>query len=146
MTTLWDSALQELKRQFSVDLGVIHLLNPKKNQLYLIAYSKGLSDKFLDGIREIAVGKGISGNVALTKKPIATHNLIEDAPPSAIPIARTIGVRGMVCVPIFDNQGAVAGTLGLGCYKERTFSEQEINDIIEAAKKLAAKLTMEPTL
>lgn len=141
--TSWDQTLETLKQQFSVDICTIHVLIPEENQLHLIAYSKVLPEEFVNRILKLTVGKGIAGTVVATKKPIVTSNLLSDAPPSAKPASKTIGVQGMITVPIFDNQGEILGALGLGSYQERQFSEQEINEITEAGEKLADRLMAE---
>lgn len=140
MNNPWDETLENLRMKYSADLGTLHHLNFKNDRLNLLAYTKILPEQFVESIRDIELGKGLSGSTVVKRKPIVTANLIEDAPPNTRPAARTIGIRGMVSVPIFDKLGRIIGTLGLGCARERLFTEQEINDISIDCELLAEKM------
>jgi 3-oxoacyl-[acyl-carrier protein] reductase len=139
---IWDEVLNEAIQAVSADLGTLHRLNPDDEFLYLLAYTEGVfPEDVLGYIKKIPLGKGISGTTSASQKPISTSNLETNAPASAKPRAKELGVKGMVSVPIFSGDNVV-GSLGIGCFAEREFTAEEIDQLIEIGRQMAIQRTV----
>ncbi|STX27980.1 Signal transduction protein containing GAF and PtsI domains [Legionella beliardensis] len=136
MENSFNTVLATIVSRFSADVGTIHKLDKKDNQLHLVAYTHGIPENIIEGVRKIPLGKGIAGTTAQEKKPTVIGDLVTDRTDYVIPIARTAGIQGMMCVPVFDKE-EVVGTISVGCVKERQFTEPEIDKLIEIGKELA---------
>lgn len=91
----------------------------------LLEAQVGVPDFLLDKVSRIPFGKGIAGVAAETKEPVELCNLQEDLGGVAKEDARKTGVSGSLAVPIFSEDGGVAGTLGIGKIVPHDFSDEE---------------------
>lgn len=123
---------------FNADMGTIHLINEQGNYLILATHN-GLPEQIIAGIKQIPLEKESIAPLTFRKrKPVVIGNLTIDPAKYIVPSERTLGIGGMVSVPIFlDNEPI--GVLGIGCFKERKFSEQEVENLIQKAKQIAKK-------
>ncbi|MBA3661919.1 MAG: GAF domain-containing protein [Gammaproteobacteria bacterium] len=142
MSVNWNEILTEIVNKFSADIGIIHRLNFEDDHLYSVVRVGVFPPEVIQFTQRVPIGKGISGMTVQTKKPLVFNNLLTATSPIIRPGARTVGIRGMVCVPIFLNQ-EVIGTLGLGCAHEREFTTEEIAQISEIANQYAYELCRE---
>ena len=91
-----------------VDAVLIYLLNDKSHELSL-AFSKGVSEEFITGVRCIKVSEGFNGTVAGTGKTM----IVEDATTNPLlsrQVVVTEGIRSQLIVPL-RTSGKVVGTL-----------------------------------
>jgi GAF domain-containing protein len=133
------ATLAAVVRHFGADMGMIHRLDPADRHLELIATSDGVPEAVLAAARRIPLGKGIAGETALTGKPVSMCNLQTDTSGVARPGAKATGAQGTLCVPVF--RGAdVVGTLGIGVRGERTFTDEETEELLAAGRLLADSL------
>lgn len=142
MDNFWDSVLSNIVSKFSADIGTLHQLNQKDNHLYLVSHTKGIPPQVLAEIERIQMGKGIAGAAAESRKPVNICNLQTDKGKVARPGAKATNAEGTICVPVFLDD-KVVGTLGVASLGGHTFTEQEINELIEIGKGLASRLSTE---
>jgi len=123
---------------FRAETGTIHLLGPD-GQLHLRAFEGALPTPVLEAIRVVPVGKGIAGLAVERGQPVNLCNLQTDDSGAARPAARTTGARGAICVPMLVD-GRAVGALGIGTFGERTFTEDEVALLLEAGRRMGARL------
>lgn len=143
--TDWKKVLTDILNQFNADFGMLHYLNPKDNCLHAIAFTENIPAHLVTATNTIPVGKGIAGTTAMTKKPVAIKNLSAETPAFVQAPAKVASLGGMMCVPIFhsgdDNE--VVGTISIGCFIERQFTDDEINKMKKIIHKYSKELEQE---
>ena len=137
-----DDALALIVRHLGADTGTVHLL-AEDGLLHLAAATPGLPEVVLSTIRVIPVGKGMAGLAVERRRPVDACNIQTDQSGDVRPGARATGLAGAVVVPIFRGDDVV-GTLGVANRGERTFSEAETQDLIEAGRPLAKLVPTSP--
>jgi signal transduction protein with GAF and PtsI domain len=130
-------ALGVIIRHFSAESGTIHIIRGD-GLLHLAAAIGDFPAPVMAAIRVIPVGKGMAGLAAERGKPVDSCNIQTDASGDVRPGARITGLGGAIAVPIFEGS-AVIGALGIANRAERTFSELESADLIEAARLLPGR-------
>lgn len=133
-----DGLLQATLERFGAETGTIHVLETD-GLLHLRAVAGSLPAPVLEAIRVIPVGKGIAGLAVERQEPVNLCNLQTDSSGAARPAARSTGVQGSICVPMMID-GKAVGALGIGTYRERTFTEEEIALLLEAGREIGKKL------
>ncbi len=127
------SVVQRLKG----DSGTIHL-GGADGQLHLQVATPGFPEVVMATIRTIPVGKGMAGLCAQRREPVDACNIQTDTSGDVRPGARATALSGAVVVPIFRGT-AVIGTLGVGNRSERVFKQDEIDDLLEVGRTIAAR-------
>ena len=130
--------LQITLDHFQVETGTIHVLEGD-GLLHLRALAGSMPPPVMDAIRVIPVGKGIAGQAVQLQKPINVCNLQTDSGGVAPPGARNTGVLGSMCVPMMVD-GKAVGALGIGTFRERTFTDNEIALLLDAGRMIGRKL------
>jgi L-methionine (R)-S-oxide reductase len=130
-----DGALAAIMTRFRAETGTIHFLGAD-GMLNLAAASEGLPEPVLKLIQVVPVGKGMAGLAAERGKPVTACNIQTDTSGDVRPGAKATGMEGAIVVPIFAGD-RIVGTLGIANRSERTFSEQEQADLIDAGRGLA---------
>ncbi len=133
-----DVALARVVAQFAADSGTIHFLGGD-GLLHLAAVTPGMPDVVLATIRSIPVGKGMAGLAVERRAPVDACNIQTDASGDVRPGARATGLAGAIVVPIFKG-GEVVGALGIANRAERTFTDAEIEQLVEVGRELAVRL------
>ena len=128
-----EKALELTLQTLGADSGTLHLRQGEF--LHLKASSKGLPAPVLDKIREIPIGKGMAGLAAERKEPVTTCNLQQDTSGDVRPGAKATGLAGSICVPCLF-EGEVVGTLGVANQKERDFTPEETDLLLETARRI----------
>ena len=112
----------------------IRILDGSKGSLMTKA-SKGLSKKFTSNT-VMAVGEGVAGIVAATKKPI----IVKDAPNSKILKFQTYmqmeGIQSVLCVPIILGDD-VSGTISVYDRRASAFTEKDKRLLFNFANHVA---------
>jgi GAF domain-containing protein len=132
----WTHALGTIVKHFGADSGTIHLLGAD-GALHLQAASAGIPPVVLEKIQTVPIGKGMAGLAVERKQPVDACNIQTDTSGDVRPGARATGLQGSIVVPILQDDAAV-GALGIANYRERTFSRQEIELLLEAGRRLAS--------
>jgi isopentenyl-diphosphate delta-isomerase len=132
-------ALARIVEDFAADSGTIHYIGGD-GMLHLAAASPGISEPVLARIRTIPVGKGMAGLAVERASPVNACNIQTDTTGDVRPGARATGMAGSIVVPIFDGE-TVVGALGVANRSERTFSEDEIANLLQQGRQIAGART-----
>lgn len=122
---------------FDVETGTLHELGPD-GLLHLKGWAGGIPEPLLDIIRTIPVGKGIAGLAVERKEAVNLCNLQNDTSGDVRPRARETGAQGSICVPLMRGDDAV-GALGVATRRERDFSGEEIELLMQVGRILASR-------
>lgn len=132
-----EDVLRQIISHFQADSGTIHFLKDD-GQLHLAAASEGIPPQVISAIKSIPVGKGMAGLAVERRQPVDACNIQTDQSGDVQPGAKATNVAGAVVVPIFLGE-QVIGVLGIGNRTERSFSEAEVAELIQAGRKLAER-------
>ena len=130
-------ASDRLQEVMESDAILAFLLNESGSNLVLQLYN-GVSDDFVDGVRQIKVGEGFNGKVAETGKPL----LVDDATTNPLlhkQVVAAEGIKSQLIVPL-KSKGTVIGTL---CVARRTpvrFSQEEAGLLSSIGNQIGATL------
>lgn len=131
----WDRLLASILEALDADSGTIHLLR-EDGVLHLTAASAGIPRVVIDAVKEVPVGKGMAGLAVVRKQAINACNIQTDTSGDVRPGARATGLQGSVVVPILRGDAAV-GALGVATRRERTFTVDEEELLLEIGRTLA---------
>ena len=130
--------LRETLANFNSETGTIHVLDPEKQLLHLVAQI-GLPPQMLEIVKTIPVGKGIAGQVIAQNRPVTICNLQTDSSGVAKPGAKQTGVGGALCVPL-RNGDKLVGTLGIGTIRPCEYTPEETRELEETGRRIAILL------
>jgi L-methionine (R)-S-oxide reductase len=133
-----EKMLTDTLATFNSETGTIHILDSEKQLLHLVAQA-GLPPQMLEFVKTIPVGKGIAGQVVAQNKPVTICNLQTDSSGIAKPGAKQTGVSGAVCVPV-RAADKIVGTLGIGTVRQHEYTPEEMHELEEIGRKIAAHL------
>jgi GAF domain-containing protein len=133
-----DRALDEAIHELRADSGTIHMKEHGRRVLHLAA-SHDIPDFVLRAVKVVPWGKGMAGVAAETAAPVTYCNIESDGAQEIHPKARAAGVKGALVVPIMSGSELV-GTIGIGCSRERTFTLEETEWLMEFGRRLAQDL------
>ena len=127
-------ALAAVIRTFAAHTGTLHFLGTD-GMLHLAAFHGAIPAPVMEHIRTIAIGKGMAGVCAELNEPVSWCNLNRDGSGVVQPAARSLGLAGSIVVPIRSG-AALVGTLGIANIGERTFTDEETEQLIECGSSL----------
>jgi signal transduction protein with GAF and PtsI domain len=133
-----DDVVRELSaivESFKADSGTVHLLK-EDGLLHLAASTAGLPSAVLQTIATIPVGKGMAGLAVERGQPVDACNIQTDASGDVRPGAKATGLSGAIVVPLFRGD-EIVGALGIGNRRERVFTAEEAQRLIDAGRRLA---------
>ena len=117
-------ALDEVLIQLNADAGGIYLLEEDGETLTL-HFPHGLSDEFVEKLRKIKIGEGVSGIAAKKRRPIHLDITEYTAQKYESTLVKE-GIKSIASAPIFS-RGRIIGIITIGARKERSFSEDDLN-------------------
>jgi GAF domain-containing protein len=123
---------------FRSETGTIHLLDPKKQVLHLVA-ENGLPPAMVEVVKLIPVGKGIAGQTVARGGPVTICNLQTDSSGVARPGARQTGVGGALCVPLRHAQ-EILGTIGIGTIRPYEYTPEETKTLEDVGRLIGEHL------
>jgi signal transduction protein with GAF and PtsI domain len=129
--------LAQIVRSFKADSGTVHVLQ-RDGFLHLLAATQGLPEPVLATIARVPVGKGMAGLAVQRGCPVDACNIQTDTSGDVRPGAKATGLAGAIVVPLFRGEATV-GALGIGNRGERAFTAVEVEDLIAAGRRLAAR-------
>jgi GAF domain-containing protein len=132
----WSRALTQVLEDFGADSGTIHLLGTD-GVLHLAAASAGIPPVVIETVRDVPVGKGMAGLAVERRQPVNACNIQTDATGDVRPGARATGLQGSIVVPMMNGETAV-GALGIANHRERVFSDEEMERLLDVGRLLAA--------
>jgi signal transduction protein with GAF and PtsI domain len=123
-----EEALDAVIRHFRAEMGTLHWLR-SDGLLHLVASSGGVPEPVRNAIKTVPVGKGMAGLAVERKRPVNMCNLQSDSSGDARPLAKTTAMQGSVVVPVLRD-GRAVGALGIANQAERTFTEEECEQLM----------------
>jgi L-methionine (R)-S-oxide reductase len=132
-----EAVLGLLAARLATESGTIHRLDTRG--LLCLEASVGIPAPVLPVIREIPIGKGMAGLAVERRAPVTACNLQTDTTGDVRPGARATGLQGSIVVPILAG-GEPVGALGVANQRERTFTPQETELLLDVGRRLAAHL------
>ena len=127
-------ALAAVIRTFAAHTGTLHFLGTD-GMLHLAAFHGAIPAPVMEHIRIIPIGKGMAGVCAELNEPVSWCNLNRDGSGVVQPAARSLGLAGSIVVPVRSG-AALVGTLGIANIGERTFTDEETEQLIECGSSL----------
>jgi len=132
-----DRELEAAMDKLGADSGTIHLKDGAAPLLHLAAH-RNLPDQLIEAIEEIPWGKGMAGVAAEKGEPVDYCNLQTTTAPEVHPQARNTGTHGAIVVPMMYGE-EVVGTIGIGCNRERAFTDSEVAWLMELGRRLGGE-------
>jgi GAF domain-containing protein len=129
-----EAALARILAYLGADSGTVHVL--VDGRLELRAHAGGIPGHVLAVIASIPVGKGMAGLAVERRAPVTSCDLERDDSGDVRPLARTIGLRGSIVVPMMAGAEAI-GALGVANRAERVFHPPEVDWLLAAGRSLA---------
>lgn len=122
----------------SADSGTVHLIH-NDGVLHLEAATANIPPFVLEKVQLVPVGKGMAGLAVERNEPVTACNIQTDTSGDVRSGAKATGLQGAIALPIRNAQGQAVGCLGVANFAERTFTEQEIAQLLTAGAELASR-------
>lgn len=119
----FDQLLDELVAGLEIDACWVHLLNPEKEELDLIAH-RGLNRELVKEIVSLRLGQALPGKVVLIKEPLISPNMYPGEERSSTSYAKT-GLCCFIAAPMISRNN-VFGVIGLGSCTPNDFTVHEL--------------------
>ncbi|HNY64476.1 MAG TPA: ATP-binding protein [Deltaproteobacteria bacterium] len=116
------STLAQVLQIMNIEAGWIYLLDEKK-QVLKVAYSYGIPDHVVQAIRELNIGDGIAGRVAVNGEPIIIENASTDQRISSMDFKKQ-GIKSFASIPLYSRTRLI-GVMNIGSFGERTISPDD---------------------
>jgi signal transduction protein with GAF and PtsI domain len=127
--------LQQIIDRFGADSGTVHLLGDD-GHLHLKA-SIGIPEAVAKIVEVVPIGKGMAGLAAERRQPVNICNIQTDMSGDVRPGAKATGLEGAIALPIFRG-GELAGVLGIANRAARTFTEDEVEKLLDEGRRLVS--------
>jgi GAF domain-containing protein len=140
LETLLTGAVEQVIQVVGADAGGIRLLDPVSRCLTL-SFSQGISAKYVAAVRDLRLGEGIVGHVALTGKPALVADMQEDRrlQPRVLAALRKEGLRSFAVVPLRSRQETV-GTVGVVSYTPGAFGAEDLELLTAIGRQLGVAI------
>jgi len=117
-------ASEKIQEMLQADAILAFLIDEDYQNLTLQIH-RGVSDKFVAGVRKIKIGEGYNGTVAKTGEPLLIDDINSyDSPRKEVVMAE--GIRSQCIVPL-KSKGHIIGTLCVARRSPVEFSSEEVN-------------------
>ena len=134
------ACLEAIATSFEAVTATLHRMD-SDGAFLLLAARRGLPEQVLPMTQKIPVGKGMAGLCAERREPVTVCNIQTDDSGTARAGARQTGAGGGIVVPVLADDGAVAGTLGVGKAGEHDYTDLETEVLQKCAAGLRQALT-----
>ncbi|MGH9716372.1 MAG: alpha-glucan family phosphorylase [Candidatus Acidiferrales bacterium] len=132
-----------IARRSQTDVCSVYLLEPDRSHLVLAA-TVGLRPQSIGNLR-LAVPEGLVGSVAEMVRPLAVEEVTSHPRFKYFPEVGEESYHSFLGVPLID-RGVLLGVLDVQTVESRTFSEDEIHMLSEAAAQVAPIVSEARTL
>ena len=134
--------LDVILEHFSCVTGTVHILN-RASGLLNLKEQRGIPDSIIEQVRTIPIGKGMAGLAAKRRSAVQVCNLQTDESGKARPAAKDTKMEGCIAAPMFlsDEDDELFGILGVAMPVAHDYSEEEITDLDDFGRMIAATLT-----
>lgn len=116
------NTLSQVLQIMNIETGWIYLMDEESKTLHC-AYSYGLPDDVMQSIKELEIGEGIAGRVALKGEPIIIENASEDPRISSLAFKRQ-GIRSFASIPLYSRTSLI-GVMNIGSFGQRLISPDD---------------------
>ncbi len=134
---LVDELLDRIRDLLSTDTAAV-LLMDESGEFLVASYARGLEEEVRQGSR-VPLGRGFAGTIAASRRPVTIA--VSEAT-VVNPVLLIKGVRSMLGVPLMDGED-VLGVLHVGTLAGRTFTEEDVELLEQAADRAAQALLSE---
>jgi PAS domain S-box-containing protein len=117
-------SLQAVMQTLKIEACSIHLIEPDNETLSLNIH-KGFSDEFVNNIRKIKLGEGISGKAASERKTIVL-DIPECSKNNLAPFVIREGFQTIANTPLLS-AGEIVGTLTMAAHQAHAFPFEEMD-------------------
>jgi len=140
LETLMAEAVKRVIQCVGADGGGIRLLDPISDRLTL-SFSRGISDEYAASVRDLGLGEGIVGRVALTGEPALLADMQDDArvQPGVLAALRDEGLRAFAVAPLHSRE-EIVGTLGVVSYTSGAFGVQDVELLTAIGRQLGVAI------
>ena len=129
------AGLEETLKVLRVEAGGIFVIEPDEETMTLLVH-QGFSDEFVEAVRRIHRGEGISGQAVAVGKPVVLD--VSDYPTERlVPFIVKEGLQTLAGTPLIF-RGQTLGALTLGTPRARAFSPQEVKLLAAMGQQLGA--------
>ncbi len=139
-----NDALEATLAALQIEAGGIYLLEPQgageqrgrgaEEQEMVLRVHRGLSEEFVDAVRHIRLGEGISGRAAAERKPVVLD--VADYPAERLaPWIVREGFQTLASTPLLS-AGKPVGALSLGTRRPRAFPPEELDLLAAIGQQL----------
>ena len=120
--------------RFNTDVCSAYLLEPDRSNLVLAA-TIGLHPRCIGKLR-MPLSQGLTGLIAEQVRPVAVRDALNHPRFKLVPELEEAGIHSFLGVPIID-RGVLQGVLIVQTKEPRTFTDNEIRMLMDAANELA---------
>lgn len=131
------STLEQVLQIMNIEMGLIYLLDEKRNTLRC-ELSYGIPEEVMQTVRELRLGEGIAGRVAVSGKPMIIENASIDARIQSIAFKKQ-GIRSFASIPI-QSRTRLLGVMNIGSFGQRTISPEDERLLITIGVHMGAVL------
>lgn len=116
------NTLAQVLRIMTIETGWIYLLDEER-QVLRVAYSHGIPDEVVQSIRELKLGEGIAGRVAVKGEPIIIEDASED--PRIYSLAfKKQGIKSFASIPLYSRTRLI-GVMNIGSFGKRIITPDD---------------------
>lgn len=140
LETLLTGAVERVIQVVGADAGGIRLLDPVSGCLTL-SFSQGISAEYVSTVRDLHLGEGIVGHVALTGEPALVADMQKDKRlrPRVLAALREEGLRSFAVVSLRSHQETV-GTMGVVSYTPEAFGMEDLELLTAIGRQLGVAI------
>ena len=113
--------------------GTIH--RERDGDLYLVA-AHNIPENVLQIVKHVPRRKGMAGQAQMQRRPVQTCNLQTDTSGNINPMAKLVGGKAAIAIPLLTSAGAVRAVVGIAFAREGEISQEEEQALVEAAATL----------
>lgn len=123
LTERLNNALDKVLEVMKMESGVIYLLREYNNMLKLFAH-RGLSKEVVEDVKDLQLGEGFAGRVAMSGEPMVIQDISVDARLTKMTV-RKEGFRAYAGFPL-KSKDKVLGVMGIVSRNLRQFTPQDM--------------------
>ncbi len=133
LNEILNAVLDATLNGLQIEAGGIFLLEPDGETMTLRTH-RGFSEEFVNDVRQIKLGEGVSGKAAADKKPVVLD--VSEYPTERLaPFIIREGLKTLASTPIIAG-GKVIGALNLGTRRSYAFPPEEIELLTSVGQQL----------
>ncbi len=138
LDVILNSAMNKALEQVKAESGGILLLDEKSRTLSYRVH-RGLSDKYVQGVANLALGEGIAGLAAQQGETLVVGDMSQDSRVSRRAAVAEEGIKAFVAVPLKSKE-KIVGVLNITSQEARRFSQQEVDLLTAMGNQLGVAI------